>query len=135
MTRGIGEPVAQWLTRSERVRSKRIYDTPEPTDGHRVLATQYWPRGISRESINEYIRILGPSRALLQAFRCGELAWDEYSQRYLGEMGGEKQRAEIHRLAKLSRSGVVTVMCVCPDESICHRSLLRELIAAFDGEA
>lgn len=135
MTQRIGEPVAEWTTRSERVRSKRIYDSPDPADGHRVLATQYWPRGVSRESVDEYTRILAPSRALLHAFRAGDLSWPEYSSRYLDEMRGESQQAEIHRLAKLARSETITVMCVCSDESICHRSLLRELITAFNGEA
>lgn len=134
MTQRIGEPVSEWSTRSQRVWAKRIYDTPDPTDGHRVLATQYWPRGVARVSVNEYARILGPSRSLLHAFKNGDVGWAEFSERYLDEMGGEAQQAEIHRLAKLSRSETLTVMCVCPDESICHRSLLRQLIIAFDGE-
>jgi Uncharacterized conserved protein len=83
-------------------------------------------------AVDEYVRVLGPSRSLLQAFRSGEIAWREYKTRYLAEMRGEAQQAEIHRLAKLSREQNVTVMCVCPDESHCHRSLLRELIARFN---
>lgn len=130
----IGEPVSMWTNRSQSVRAKRIYDPVDEADGHRVLATQYWPRGVSKETVDEYLRVLAPSRELLHAFKESKLTWEEFRQGYLNEMKGEVQQAEIHRLAKLARSGVVTVMCVCADESICHRSLLRQLIAEFDGE-
>ena len=135
MTQRIGEPLSEWTHRASSIGSKRIYDRAEASDGRRILATQYWPRGIARESVDEYVRNLAPSRDLLHAYRNGDLSWPEYSRQYLEQMQGEGQQAEIHRLAKLARSANVTVLCVCPDESICHRSLLRELIAAFDGEA
>lgn len=132
MSSRLGEPVTNWKTRPDSVRAKRIYDPVDTGDGLRLLVTQYWPRGVARTAVDEYVRVLGPSRSLLQAFRSGEIAWREYKTRYLAEMRGEAQQAEIHRLAKLSREQNVTVMCVCPDESHCHRSLLRELIARFN---
>jgi uncharacterized protein YeaO (DUF488 family) len=118
--------------RSGPVRAKRVYDAPLPEDGRRVLITQYWPRGLSGEWADEYVRELAPSRALLHAFREGQLDWKRYRNQYLKEMQREESQAAIHRLAKLARSEPVTVMCVCVDEDRCHRSLARELIAAFD---
>lgn len=115
------------------VRAKSIYEAPEPSDGHRVLATRYWPRGVSKESIDEYVIELAPSRALLHQFREGQLTWDQFANQYRSEMRSETARREVHRLAKLARGQTVTVMCVCKDETHCHRSLLRELIAEFDA--
>jgi uncharacterized protein YeaO (DUF488 family) len=112
---------------------KSIYEKPDKSDGVRVLVTQYWPRGISQEAVDEYLRVLAPSRALLHSFKDGILDWNRYSNQYLAEMSGEAQRAEIHRLAKVARSERVTVMCVCKDAEQCHRSLLRDLILRFDG--
>jgi len=117
---------------AENVRLKRIYEPKSPDDGCRILITRYWPRGASKEAVDEYVPALAPSRELLQAYREGILDWPRYRLQYLKEMQGERARAQIHRLAKLARSEVITVMCVCADEDHCHRSLLRELIAGFD---
>jgi uncharacterized protein YeaO (DUF488 family) len=110
------------------VRSKTIYEPLVPDDGMRVLTTKYWPRGVSRDRGGTYLRVLGPSRALLRAFKDGEIDWPVYEVRYLDEMRAEKPRVEIAQLARRAASEVVTVMCVCKDEAQCHRRLLRELI-------
>ncbi|HUF54438.1 MAG TPA: DUF488 family protein [Dehalococcoidia bacterium] len=121
-------------TTASRVRAKRVYETTDAVDGWRILVTQYWPRGISRESVDEYVRVLGPSRELLAAYRSGQISWTDYRMRFLDEMDGEAQRAEIHRLAKLARSETITILCVCDDPEKCHRWLLRDLIARFDDD-
>jgi uncharacterized protein YeaO (DUF488 family) len=110
------------------VRSKSIYEQAERGDGVRVLTTNYWPRGISRERAGTYKRVLGPSRELLRAFKDGEIDWSGYEPRYLEEMRGEDQRAAIRELAKLASTETVTVMCVCKSDDECHRRLLRDLI-------
>jgi uncharacterized protein YeaO (DUF488 family) len=116
------------------IRTKSIYETPTPSDGYRVLATRYWPRGISKDSIDAYIAGLAPSRELLHQYRQGQLDWRVYRNQYLAEMRGETARREIHRLARLAREQTVTVMCVCKDADRCHRSLLRDLIISFDQD-
>ena len=112
------------------IRSKDVYELPSQDDGRRVLTTNYWPRGISKERAGSYVRALGPSRGLLRVFKDGEITWEQYAVQYLDEMRAEKPQAEIARLAELSRSETVTVMCMCKDEAQCHRRLLRELIEA-----
>jgi len=37
------------------VRIKRIYETPSPADGFRVLVDRLWPRGIKKEKAAEHI--------------------------------------------------------------------------------
>ena len=117
---------------AENIRLKRIYEPPSEDDGYRVLATRYWPRGVSKEVIDEYIPTLAPSPELLHSYRQAQLDWPRFSNQYLKEMSTEAAKAQIHRLAKAARSDVVTVLCVCADEDRCHRSLLRELIVRFD---
>lgn len=114
------------------IRAKSIYESPSSADDHRVLATRYWPRGVSKSSIDEYLPVLAPSRPLLHQFRDGHLDWRRFRNQYLQEMRSENARAEIHRLAKHARSQTVTVMCVCREEDRCHRTLLRELVEEFD---
>lgn len=112
------------------IRSKDVYEPPSPDDGLRVLTTNYWPRGVSKERAPNYVRALGPSRDLLRAFKDGEITWEQYAVKYLDEMRADKPHSEIQRLAELSRNETVTVMCMCKDEAQCHRRLLRELIEA-----
>jgi uncharacterized protein YeaO (DUF488 family) len=110
------------------VRTKSIYDPPEPDDGMRVLTTNYWPRGISRERAGIYKRVLGPSRELLRAFKDGEIDFSGYEPQYLEQMQADASRAEIRQLALAAREGIVTIMCVCREDAECHRRLLRNLI-------
>lgn len=110
------------------VRTKSVYDPVDPSDGKRILTTQYWARGISKRDVDEYVRKLAPSRELLHAFKRGEIDWDEYKAGYLQELESEDARSEIRRLAELARSQTITVMCICKEETRCHRSLLRDLI-------
>ncbi len=117
------------------VREKSIYDPPAPDDGHRVLTTNYWPRGISLERAGTYVRALAPTRGLLRAFKDGEIDWPAYRERYLAEMQGDEQRRLIGELAAEARRGVVTVMCVCRETEQCHRFLLRTLIEQAMAEA
>jgi uncharacterized protein YeaO (DUF488 family) len=110
------------------VRSKSIYEPAEPTDGWRILTTNYWPRGISKERAGTYKRVLAPSRPLLRAFKDGEIDWAAYEVRYREEMREAERLAEIASIALMARTDTVTVMCTCKDEAQCHRRLLRELI-------
>ena len=114
------------------VRTKAIYETPSNRDGVRILATRYWPRGVSRESIDEYVIDLAPSRDLLHQYREGQYDWRVFRDQYLLEMSSVAALGEIHRIAKLARSETVTLMCVCKHEDRCHRSLLRDIIVKFD---
>jgi uncharacterized protein YeaO (DUF488 family) len=111
------------------VRSKSVYEDASPDDGLRVLTTNYWPRGVSKERGGKYVRLLAPTRDLLHAFRDGEVSWAEYEQRYLDLMRDEACEHEIARLAEAASQQTVTVMCVCKDDAQCHRRLLRQLVA------
>lgn len=111
------------------IRLKRIYDPPDDDDGLRVLATRYWPRGVSKDLKDEYSTTLSPSRELLRAFKHEGLSWDGYAARFLDEMRSDKAQGEIRRLAEFARSHRITLMCICEDENRCHRSLLKRLIA------
>ncbi len=114
------------------IKSKRIYAEASPGDGLRVLTTNYWPRGISRERAGTYVRALAPSRDLLRSYKDGVIEWPEFEVAYLDEMTKERPKDEITRLASLAATDTVTVMCACEDEAHCHRRLLRDLI---EGES
>jgi|FLYL01.1.fsa_nt_gi uncharacterized protein YeaO (DUF488 family) len=112
------------------VRIKRIYDPPAREDGRRILITRYWPRGVPKSAVDEYVPALAPSRELVRAFKHGGLSWEEFSRRFLEEMRSEEAERALSRLAGLARETTVTLLCTCADESRCHRSLVRDLVFA-----
>jgi Uncharacterized conserved protein len=111
------------------IRLKRVYDQWAASDGYRVLATRYWPRGVSRSQTDEYVSALAPSKQLLKAYNKGPLSWPEFEQRYREELSAEDKQRELKRLALMARTRIVTLLCFCKDERGCHRTLLREAIA------
>ena len=55
--------------------------------------------------------------------------WAQYAKRYRREMQAPASDRLIRTLAALSAQADFSVGCYCEDESRCHRSLLRQLLA------
>lgn len=77
---------------------------------------------------------LAPSEELLKAAHKAlagddDRAWKSFVRRYRAEMKAPDSRALLETLAALSRTADFSVGCYCADESRCHRSVLRELLA------
>lgn len=66
------------------LRSKRVYDPPEPGDGYRVLIDRVWPRGVSRERarLDEWARELAPSDGLRKWFDHDPRRFEVFRRRY-----------------------------------------------------
>jgi|SRR5215470_8745503 len=111
--------------KAERIRAKRIYEPATRDEGNRVLIMRLWPRGIRKSRVDVWLRELGPVLPLLRAFRSGAVTWPEYRRRYLAGLRRPEARAALAEVRSLARRGPVTLLCGCPDERRCHRSLLR----------
>lgn len=115
------------------VRAKRIYAPRTPDDGLRVLVMRMWPRGVKKSAIDEWRRELAPSVELVQDFlKKKTLTFAQYRRRYLAELKSRPEAEEtLARLADLAKRGEsITLLCWCPDESACHRSIVRELVSS-----
>lgn len=113
--------------------AKRVYDPPAAADGTRVLVMRLWPRGIRKDRVDLWLKELGPVVPLLRAFRGGRIGWAEYRRRYRAGLERPEAREALARVRALARHGRVTLLCGCPDEARCHRSLLRDYIFARLG--
>lgn len=111
------------------IRTKRIYDPADPADGARVLIMRLWPRGVRKERADVWLKELGPVVPLLRAFLDGKIGWDAYVPRYLAGLERPEAREALAALGRLRRQGPVTLLCGCPDERRCHRSLLAAVLA------
>jgi uncharacterized protein YeaO (DUF488 family) len=74
---------------------------------------------------------LAPSEALLKAAQAAsdERSWKAFAKRYRAEMADPPARRVLDLLAALSHTANFSIGCYCADESRCHRTLLRALLA------
>ena len=127
------------------IRTKRLSLPARPEDGLRLFIARYRPRGVAlgTEDWHAWEKRLAPSAELLDAFhgkqragrrlvgKVAQLEWPEYRRRFLDEMGAPAAQAALDEIARWSADGkVVTLLCYCEEEERCHRSLVRDLLAA-----
>ena len=119
------------------VRVVRLGSPRGESEGLRIGTVRRPPRGVkkadyARKNIYDvWFPNLAPSEALLKAsMPLDDANWKAFSRRYLAEMKQPAARRDIELLAALSHHADFSVGCYCEDESLCHRSLLRELLAA-----
>ena len=119
----------------------RLGSERQADEGLRIGTVRRPPRGVPkadfarRNFYDVWLPNLAPSEALLkQALTVvandDERGWKQFVRRYRKEMSTPEARALLDTLAALSHHGNFSVGCYCPDESRCHRSILRTLLAA-----
>ena len=109
-------------------------------DGTRILVMRFYPRGVKKGHVDDWMRDLAPSPGLLSW--CwdheGELDPDIYAntwkRRYREEM--EQRDDLIEGLRTRLRNGeTLTLLCACHNPAKCHRTVLAEIICGIDGRA
>ena len=108
--------------------TKRVYDAPSPADGTRVLVMRFWPRGVPRTAIHHWFRELGAEPELIRKWKQGTIRWTEFRRNYLRGLQDPAARQAITEIRKLLAKSPVTLLCSCPDESRCHRGVLKKVI-------
>lgn len=111
------------------IKIKRVYDTPAPEDGLRILADRLWPRGISRERLHGVIwaRDTAPSNELRRWFHEDrEHRWDEFRRRYEKELAGNPG---VDTLAdQIGRYDAATLLIAGKDLKHTHALLLKSAL-------
>ena len=108
---------------------KSVYSPPKPSDGKRILVMTLWPRGISKDRVDVWMKELGTPRDLIRRYRSGKVAWDEFKAEYRKSLEGKEEA--LRELARESKEGTITLLCTEKDPSTCHRSVLREEIEKY----
>lgn len=117
--------------------SLHIYRYGESRDlpGLSIGVARQAPRGIRKDEraargyFDVWLPMLGPSRELLAENRKGELSFAQFSRKYQAEMNRPEPRQIITLLAVLASKRRINLGCFCKDPTICHRTLLRDLVS------
>jgi uncharacterized protein YeaO (DUF488 family) len=112
------------------ISTKRVYDAPDPSDGHRVLVDRLWPRGLTKESaaIDEWLKDLAPSAELRRWFGHEHERWPEFQTRYRAELTSPALAGELARLRKLGRRERVTLLYAAHDEAENNAKVLQQVL-------
>jgi uncharacterized protein YeaO (DUF488 family) len=115
------------------------FGTPRaPGEGPRLGTVRRPPRGVKKEDYarRDYFDLwlpdLAPSAELVSYAYAEPFTpkrWATYARRYRSEMRVPAAQRLIALLAALSEQASFAVGCYCEDETRCHRSLLRALLA------
>lgn len=120
------------------VRIVRLGTPRSPGEGLRIGTVRRPPRGVPKA---EFARLdwydvwfpnLAPS---VETMKLGQQAstpaqWAAFARKYRSEMAAPENAHSLALLAALSHLASFSVGCYCEQESHCHRSVLRELLAA-----
>ncbi len=124
------------------VRILRLGSPRQAGEGVRIGTVRRPPRGVpkaafaSQDWYDVWFPNLAPSA---QTMKLGQAAatpaqWAVFVRKYRAEMAAPENAHTIALLAALSRQNHFSVGCYCADETHCHRSVLRELLAASGAD-
>ena len=120
------------------IRVVRLGTPRTPGEGLRLGTVRRPPRGVRKEDFarrdfyDVWVPDLAPSAPVVSwalAEPWTAKRWATYVRRYRSEMAKPEAKRLITLLAALSQQTDFSVGCYCEDETRCHRSLLRELLA------
>jgi len=106
-------------------------------EGLRIGTVRHPPRGVRKQDharqnwYDVWFPDLAPSAALVAQARGAVSAreWAAFVKRYRSEMAAPNTARVLRLLAALSHQSDLSVGCYCADETRCHRSVLREILA------
>lgn len=119
------------------VRIVRLGTPRAKGEGLRIGTVRRPPRGVpksefaSQDWYDVWYPNLAPSAELMQLGQAAESDrdWAAFRKKYRAEMGEADASRSLDLLAAMSKQSHFAVGCYCENESRCHRSLLRELLA------
>jgi uncharacterized protein YeaO (DUF488 family) len=106
-------------------------------EGLRIGTVRRPPRGVPKSEFasqnwyDVWLPNLSPSPELVKEAQAVESdkAWKAFAKKFRKEMAEPEKSRVLDLLAALSQDVNMSVGCYCEDESRCHRSILRQLLA------
>jgi uncharacterized protein YeaO (DUF488 family) len=124
------------------VRVVRLGSPRARGEGVRLGTVRRPPRGVpksqfaTRDFYDVWLPLLSPSPPLvsLALNAKDERTWKSFERKFRAEMRKPEAAHTLDALAALSRQTNFSLGCYCEDETRCHRSILKKLLAERDAE-
>ena len=116
------------MTATTTVRVRRVYDSPDPADGHRVLVDRLWPRGLAKSAaaVDEWLRAVAPSDELRRWYGHETAKFAEFRDRYTAEFGTPERAEALAHLRELADPGPLTLLTATRDVEHSQAAVLAE---------
>jgi uncharacterized protein YeaO (DUF488 family) len=119
------------------IRIVRLGTPRARNEGVRLGTVRRPPRGVRKDDYarenwyDVWLPDLSPSAELVKAAQAGSSAreWAAFVRRFRAELAEPGKTRLLGVLAALSHDTNFSVGCYCEDETRCHRSVLREILA------
>jgi uncharacterized protein YeaO (DUF488 family) len=119
------------------IRIVRLGTARAAGEGLRIGTVRRPPRGVPKADFasgnwyDAWLPDLAPSEALVKLGQRAEdeKDWKTFARKYRKEMASPGKARILDLLAALSQGASFSVGCYCEDESRCHRTVLRQLLA------
>ncbi|MBV8501775.1 MAG: DUF488 family protein [Paucibacter sp.] len=123
------------------IRVVQLGSPREAGEGLRLGTVRRPPRGVpkaefaSRDYYDTWLPALSPSADLMKDGQAAQAdgsdkAWSAFATKFRKELAAPDVARLLDLLAGLSRQTDFSLGCYCDDEARCHRSVLREELAA-----
>jgi len=118
------------MSNSARIRVRRIYDAATPDDGARVLVDRLWPRGVSKDRahLDDWCKQIAPSTELRTWYHHDPELFDEFTRRYVEELGDPEPSAALARLRDLAARQTLTLLTASKNPDISEAAVLADLL-------
>ncbi|WP_328732875.1 DUF488 family protein [Streptomyces caniferus] len=115
---------------ADALRVRRVYESPEPEDGARVLVDRLWPRGLSKADaqLTEWCKDVAPSSELRRWYGHEGERYEQFAERYREELATEAAQRALERLRELAREGPLTLLTATKDMAASHVTVLTEVL-------
>lgn len=111
------------------IRIKRVYETPDATDGYRVLVDRLWPRGMKKESLKYDVweKDITPSPELRKWFH-EDIAnhWEGFAAMYKKELEDSEAVRQFIKIIKPYNT--VTLLYASKETIHNHARILQEYL-------
>jgi uncharacterized protein YeaO (DUF488 family) len=116
----------------------RLGSPRKTNEGLRLGTVRRPPRGVpksdyaKRDFYDVWLPNLSPSQELVKEALSAEneKSWSNFARKFRSEMNEPDAGKVLDLLAALSHRTDFSIGCYCDDENRCHRSILRQLLAA-----
>jgi uncharacterized protein YeaO (DUF488 family) len=107
---------------------KRVYETPSPQDGRRILVDRLWPRGVSKGAaqLDGWMKDVAPSSELRKWFDHRPERWPEFRRRYVCEL---ESNLSLRTLRRMVTAGPVTLLYAARDTAHNEAVVLAEQLS------
>lgn len=109
-----------------KVAMRRVYDLPEEGEDLRVLVDRVWPRGISKDKVDFWLKDIAPSAGLRKWYGHVPERWPAFRQKYLKELAGNPEA--VAALRKAGRGRAITLLYGARDRERNQAVVLAEYL-------